>query len=168
MINLVIIIKIEEMKTICLLLTPRKGWSNQDEKSNAANLNNNLEKFIAAVDSIADFNKKAKSMSDKDFTKNVLKYGKSVNIEDILEFLYGESELLDNISTELLIKTETVIKEYIGISKHMDEILYDAIDKEINKISNYKDDRLLYDNKVNVIKKQLSCIPTEVLEAPDT
>lgn len=152
------------MKTICLLLTPRKGWSNQDEKPNTEELVDNINSFVEAIDSIADFNKKAKSMSNEDFAKNVLKCGKPVKTEEILELLYGESELLDNISTELLVKADAVIKEYIGIAKLMDEILYDAIDKEINKISNYKDNRLLHDNKINVIKEQLSCIPTEVLE----
>lgn len=153
------------MKTIRLLLTPRKGWSNQDEKFNTEELVNTINSFVKAIDSIADFNKKAKSISDENFNKNVFKCGKPVKTEEILELLYGESELLDNISTELLVKADTVIKEYIDIAKDIDEILYNAIDKEINKISNYKDNRLLYDNKINVIKEQLSCIPTEVLEA---
>ena len=64
------------METICLLLTPRKGWSNQDEKSNAANLNNDLKNLIDAINSIKDFVVNAKTLSVNDFRNKIIENGK--------------------------------------------------------------------------------------------
>lgn len=165
MINLVIIIKLEEMETICLLLTPRKGRSNQDEKSNAANSNNDLENLIDAINSIKDFVVNAKTLSVNDFRNKIIKNGKPVETEEILSLLYGVLDLKECLSVDTLDYCIGIIKDYITLNATIDKILDDAVDAAVDKLIIYRDDRVKHNHLYDKVKADLTNVPTEVLEA---
>lgn len=163
--NLDIIIKLEKMETICLLLTPRKGWSNQDEKSNAADNSNELENLISSINGIKDFIVNAKTLSVNDFKDKVIKHGKPIKTEEILSLLYGVLDLRDCLSVDTLNFCIGTIKDYITLNATMDRILNDAVDKVVDDLSNYVDDRIKHNHLYDKVKANLADVPTEVIEA---
>lgn len=153
------------MKTICLLLTPRKGWSNQDEKSNSVNPSNDLENFIDAINSIKSFIDNTKTLSVNDFRNKIIEHGKPVETEEILSLLYGGLDLKECLSVDMLDYCIDTIKDYIALNSTMDKILDDAVDTAIDKLTIYRDERVKHNHLYDKVKADLANVPTEVLEA---
>lgn len=153
------------METICLLLTPRKGKSNQDEKSNAANNNNEIENLISAINSLKDFIVNSKTLSVNDFNNKVIKHGKPIKTEEILSLLYGVLDLRECLSVDILNFCIDTIKDYITLNSTMNKMLDDVINTTMDNLAIYVDDRVKHNHLYDKVKADLTNVPTEVIEA---